>query len=115
MKYVASYLAEGVNPFPTKGCQVPSKTLVVDIEGNTHPCFVISKNMGNMNETNLSSIWHSDIHRKLTITALERKCPGCLRACSDVEGYNTGMKNNSPYRRSRHGRLIRHIKKSLQP
>jgi MoaA/NifB/PqqE/SkfB family radical SAM enzyme len=93
MKHVASYLAEGVNPFPPHGCHVPSKTLVVDIEGNTHPCFVINKNMGNVNEISLSSIWHSDIHNQFILSALEKKCPGCLRACSDVESYNTGMKN----------------------
>ena len=93
IKHVASYLAEGVNPFPPHGCHVPSKTLVVDIEGNTHPCFVINKNMGNVNEMSLSSIWHSDIHNEFITSALEKKCPGCLRACSDVESYNTGMKN----------------------
>ncbi|GAB6268979.1 MAG: PTO1314 family radical SAM protein [Smithella sp.] len=82
LKFVAPYLAEGVNPFPTKGCQVPSKTLVVDIEGNTNPCFVIKTNMGNINETNLSSIWHSDIRKEFVTSALAKKCSGCLRACS---------------------------------
>jgi MoaA/NifB/PqqE/SkfB family radical SAM enzyme len=91
MKHVASYLTQGVNPFPPKGCHVPLKTLVVDIEGNAHPCFVIFKNMGNVNEMSLASIWHSDIHRELVISAIERNCPGCLRACSDVEGYNNGL------------------------
>jgi MoaA/NifB/PqqE/SkfB family radical SAM enzyme len=116
MKHAASYFAEGVNPFPLQGCHVPSKTLIVDIEGNTQPCFVIRKNMGNVNETSLSSIWHSDIHNKFIISALEKKCPGCLMACSDVESYNTGMKN-----KFRHvtdltaGRFVRYIKKSLHP
>lgn len=93
LKHVASYLAEGVNPFPCRGCYVPAKTLVIDIEGNIHPCFDIKKNMGNVNETPLSSIWHSDIHKEFIISALEKKCPGCLRACSDVEGYNNGINN----------------------
>jgi len=94
MKYAASYLAYGINPIPPRGCQVPLKTLVVDITGNTHPCYAILKNMGNVNEMNLSSIWNSDIRRKCAISAIERKCPGCLMACSDVEGYNSEMKNN---------------------
>ena len=112
MKYTASYLAEGINPIPPRGCQVPLKTLIVDIAGNTHPCFAILKNMGNVNEMSLSSIWHGDIRRKFAISAIERKCPGCLMACSDVEGYNSGMKNNF-----RHitdltaGRLTRYIER----
>jgi MoaA/NifB/PqqE/SkfB family radical SAM enzyme len=116
LKYVAPYLAEGVNPFPIKGCQVPSKTLVVDIEGNTNPCFAIKKKMGNINEMSLSSIWHSDIHRKLAKSALEKKCPGCLRACGDVEGYNTWMKKKIRYVKDRTaGRVVRYIKKRLRP
>jgi len=93
LKQVAPYLAEGVKPVPSKGCRVPSKTLVVDIEGNTHPCFEIMNNMGNVNNGSLSSIWHSDIHKKFFISALERKCPGCLRACSDVEGYDNEIRH----------------------
>lgn len=91
LKHVASYLAEGVNSFPPQGCRVPSRTMVIDIEGKIHPCFDIKKNMGNVNETPLSSIWHSDIHKEFIISALEKKCPGCLKACSDVEGYNNGI------------------------
>ncbi len=111
LKYVASYLTERSIPFPSKGCQVPMKTLVVDIEGDSHPCFVIKNNMGNVNEMPLSSIWQSDIRRELIISALNSKCSGCLTACSDVESYNTGMKN-----KFRHvadlttGRLVRYIK-----
>jgi MoaA/NifB/PqqE/SkfB family radical SAM enzyme len=112
MKHVDSYLAEGVNPFPPHGCHVPSKTLVVDIEGNTHPCFVIDKNMGNINEMSLSSIWHSDIHNQFISSALEKKCPGCLRACSDVESYNSGMKNKFRHIADLSAkRLVRSIKK----
>jgi MoaA/NifB/PqqE/SkfB family radical SAM enzyme len=88
MKHVADYFAEGIKPLPPHGCHVPLKTLVVDIQGNSYPCFSIFKNMGNVNEVSLSSIRHSDIYRKLAISALEKKCPGCLLACSDVEGYN---------------------------
>jgi len=95
LRHVASYLAEGVNPFPSQGCYVPARTLVIDIEGNAHPCFEIKKNMGNVNEKPLSSIWHSDIHKKFIISAIEKKCPGCLRACSDVDGYNSkGIRNS---------------------
>jgi len=112
MKYTASYLASGINPIPPRGCQVPLKTLVVDIAGNTHPCFAISKNMGNVNEMNLSSIWHGDIRREFAISAIQRKCPGCLRPCSDVEGYNSGMMNN--FRRATDmaaGRLTRYMER----
>ena len=97
LKYVASYLTERSIPFPSKGCQVPMKTLVVDIEGNSHPCFVINKNMGNVNEMSLSSIWQGEIRRELIISALDRKCSGCLAACSDVEGYDSRLKQTFHY------------------
>jgi MoaA/NifB/PqqE/SkfB family radical SAM enzyme len=114
MKHVASYLSEGVNPFPPQGCHVPSKTLLVDIEGNTQPCFVIRKNMGNVNEMSLSSIWHNDIHNQFILSALEKKCPGCLRACSDVESYNTAMKNKFRHLTDLTAkRLVRYIKNGL--
>ena len=116
MKHVASFLAEGINPFPPHGCQVPLKTLVVDIEGNSYPCFSIFKNMGNVNEMSLSSVWSSDIHRKLAIAALERKCPGCLRACSDVEGYNAGLINKFIHATELTAKKgLRFIKKGLRP
>ncbi|MFZ2398995.1 MAG: radical SAM protein [Smithella sp.] len=111
LKFVAPYLAEGVNPFPTKGCQVPSKTLVVDIEGNTNPCFVIKRIMGNINETNLSSIWHSDIRKEFVTSALAKKCSGCLRACSDVDGYNSKGIKNSKFFNVTDWRLVRYLKK----
>jgi MoaA/NifB/PqqE/SkfB family radical SAM enzyme len=102
LKYVAHYLTERSNPFPPKGCHVPLKTIVVDIEGNSHPCFVINKNMGNVNEMALSSICQSDIRRKLIISALNSKCRGCLAACSDVEGYNRGLKQIFHYMANRY-------------
>jgi len=111
LKYVAPYLAEGVNPFPTKDCQIPSKTLVVDIEGNTNPCFVIKRNMGNINETNLSSIWHSDIRKEFVTSALAKKCSRCLRACSDVDGYNSKGIKNSKFFNVMDWRLVRYLKK----
>jgi MoaA/NifB/PqqE/SkfB family radical SAM enzyme len=114
LKHAASFLAEGVNPFPSKGCYIPTRTLVIDIDGSTYPCFVLPRKLGNIKETSLSSIWHNDIHKIFIRSALEKKCPGCLRACSDVESYNTGMKN-----KFRHvidltaKRLVRYIKNDL--
>jgi len=116
MKHVAAFLAEGINPFPPHGCQVPLKTLVVDIQGNSYPCFSIFKNMGNVNEMSLSSVWNSDIRRKHAIAALERKCPGCLRACGDVDGFNAGLINkfiHATELTAKKGLLF--IKKGLRP
>jgi MoaA/NifB/PqqE/SkfB family radical SAM enzyme len=116
MQHIASYLSDGITSFPPHGCHVPSKTLVVDIEGNAHPCFVIEKNMGNVNEMSLSSIWHSDIHKEFIISALERKCPRCMNACSDVEGYNTRTKKISRYfMYLTPDKLALYIKKRLHP
>jgi MoaA/NifB/PqqE/SkfB family radical SAM enzyme len=111
MKHVASYLSEGISPFPPQGCHVPSKRLVVDIDGNTRPCFVIRKNMGNVNEKSLSSIWHNDIHNQFILSALKKKCPGCLLACSDIDGFN-GVTNGSFFDVG-NWRLVRYINNRL--
>jgi len=116
LKHVTSYLAEGVNPFPPQGCHVPSRMLVVDIDGNVLPCFEIKKTIGNINEVSLSSIWHSDIHKEFITSALEKKCPGCLRACSDVEGYNNEI--NNIFRQTLNHtarRFVHYIKKFSNP
>lgn len=116
IKHVSSYLTKGIIPFPPHGCHVPLKTMVVDIQGNSYPCFSILKNMGNVNEMSLSSIWKSNIHRKFAISAIEKKCPGCLMACSDVESYNAGLINNfilATKFTAKKG--LRFIKKGLRP
>ncbi len=93
MKHVPSFLALGIVHVPLRGCSVPSRLLIVDSSGECYPCFQIrnrmkQKSMGNVFEKPLDEIWHNRIHRELTILGLNRKCPGCLASCSDVESYN---------------------------
>ena len=93
MKFVPAYLARGIRRIPDMGCFVPSRLMIVLSAGECFPCFQMGnsmrdKSMGNVYRESLSEIWHSDIHRELTMLALNRKCPGCLAGCSDVEGFN---------------------------
>ncbi len=94
MKYVPPYLTRGIRFIPPNGCHVPSKVLKVDSSGNCYPCEMIRKRMsqksiGNVYEKSLEDLWHNQIHRELNLLALNRKCPSCIAACSDVESYNT--------------------------
>ncbi|KPJ99077.1 MAG: hypothetical protein AMK71_10315 [Nitrospira bacterium SG8_35_4] len=93
MKFIPPYLARGIRHVPPCGCHVPSRLLVVDSSGDTFPCFMMrerlrNKSMGNIYETSLNNIWHNSIHGELVRTALDRRCPGCLASCSDVESYD---------------------------
>jgi len=93
MDHVPPYLTRRIRPIPPDGCFVPSRLLVVDDVGDTYPCFMMQrvmkeKSMGNVHEKSLDKIWHNDIHRELTLMGLNRKCPRCFAACSDVDGYN---------------------------
>jgi radical SAM protein with 4Fe4S-binding SPASM domain len=93
MEWVPQYLARGGKHIPPHGCYVPSKKLVVDVSGDTYPCWMIrdtmgEKSLGNIHKKALSEIWHNDMHWELTTMAIKGKCPGCLAACSDVESYN---------------------------
>jgi MoaA/NifB/PqqE/SkfB family radical SAM enzyme len=93
MDLIPPYLTRGVRPVPPGGCFVPSGMLLVGTSGETHPCFMMQKvmkekSMGNVFEKSLTEIWHNDFHRELNMLALNRKCPGCLAGCSDVESYN---------------------------
>lgn len=92
MKYVPPYLSRGIIPTPSGGCFVPSRLIVVDTSGNCFPCFLFrtlsTNSMGNINDESLKKIWHSQIHKEKILLALNKKCPGCLVACSDVDSYN---------------------------
>jgi MoaA/NifB/PqqE/SkfB family radical SAM enzyme len=93
MKFVPAYLARGIRPMPPTGCYVPSRLMIVDNAGECYACFQMRnsarrKSMGNVYEKTLDNIWYNDIHRELAILGLNRKCPGCLAGCSDVESYN---------------------------
>ena len=93
MKYVPPYLTRGIRFIPPNGCHVPSKVLKVDSSGNCYPCDMIrnrmkQKSIGNVYEKSLEDLWHNQIHQELNLLALNRKCPSCLAAWSDVESYN---------------------------
>jgi len=108
MDRVPEYLTRGITNIPYKGCFVPSRMLLVDTSGETYPCFLMQralqeKSMGNVNDHSLDSIWHNDIHKELILLGLNRKCPRCLAACSDIESYD-GMS-----RKSRLSEWIRHF------
>lgn len=95
LKYVASYLVEGSIPFPSRGCLTPSRTMVVDINGNVYPCFATTLNpLGHINGKSLSEISESNERKEFIALALEKKCPGCLMACSDIESYNDKRTRN---------------------
>jgi MoaA/NifB/PqqE/SkfB family radical SAM enzyme len=93
MKFVPAFLARGIRHIPPLGCFVPSRLIIVDGAGECYPCFqrmdsMSYKSMGNVHEKSLDQIWHNDIHREQIALALNRKCPGCLAACSDMESFN---------------------------
>lgn len=99
MDFVPSYLTRRIRPIPPNGCFVPTRLLTVNTSGETYPCFMMQRvmedrSMGNVHEKSLDNIWHNDIHRELTLMGLNRKCPRCFAACSDVEGYNNRVKTD---------------------
>ncbi len=108
MDRVPPYLTRRIRPIPPDGCFVPSRLLLVDTSGETYPCFMMQrvmkeKSMGNVHDKSLDNIWHNDIHRELTLMGLNRECPRCFAACSDVDGYNSGAN------RDRVTKLIRRV------
>ncbi len=101
MKYVPPYITRGIRFIPPNGCHVPSRVLKVDSTGSCYPCDMIrhrmkQKSIGNVYEESLKDLWHNQIHQELSLLALNRKCPSCMAACSDVESYNAIGKNIWP-------------------
>jgi len=93
MRHVPACLVRGTRHIPPGGCYVPTRLMIVDSSGECYPCFMMrerlkSKSMGNVNEKPLNKIWHSSMHRELSLLGLNRKCPACLAACGDVESYD---------------------------
>jgi len=87
---IPDYLATGKRPIPPGGCYLPSKFLLVDFRGDVYPCFFMrtdADRMGNVHSDEIHELWHSLHHKQLQVMALAERCPGCLAACSDVEGF----------------------------
>lgn len=98
--HVPPYLTRRIRPIPPDGCHVPSRLLLVDISGETYPCFMMrvrmnENSMGNVQEQTLDEIWHNENHRRLITLGISRKCPRCFAACGDVEGYNAAAGRGS--------------------
>ena len=87
---IPDYLSSGKRPIPPGGCLLPSKFLLVDFRGDIYPCFFMRTDddrMGNVYKDEITDIWHSPHHNRLQVLALAEQCPGCLAACSDVDGF----------------------------
>ena len=116
MEFVPAFLARGIRRIPPTGCFVPSRLMIVDTAGECYPCFQMRhsmrhKSMGNVHEKTLDEMWHNDIHRELTMRGLNRKCPGCLAGCSDVESFNALSQRG--WLSGRPGRMIRRLVRGL--
>jgi len=86
LDHVPAYLFEGLRPIPRGGCHMPSRFVLVNIDGELYPCFFMrEESMGNVNRgERLADAWHSEIHSALQLLGLTSRCPGCLAACSDI-------------------------------
>jgi MoaA/NifB/PqqE/SkfB family radical SAM enzyme len=83
------YLFDRIRPVPPGGCRMPARFLLVDMRGETYPCFFLrGKSMGNVARgLSLSDIWHSADRLRLQLLGLSGRCGGCLAACSDMASY----------------------------
>ncbi len=118
MKYVPAYLTRKIRTIPSRGCFVPSRLMIVDSTGECYPCFKMRSvmrhnSMGNAHEKSLGEIWHNDVHRELTMLALNRECPGCLAACCDVENFNALPQKGWLSKRT--GHIVRRLVRGLIP
>lgn len=87
---IPDYLSTGKRPIPPGGCMLPSKFLLVDFRGDVYPCFFMRTDddrMGNVYQDEIVDLWHAPHHNRLQVLALGEQCPGCLAACSDVDGF----------------------------
>jgi MoaA/NifB/PqqE/SkfB family radical SAM enzyme len=108
MKYVPPYLSRRIRPIPQGGCLLPSRQINVYSDGECRPCFFLGRSAGNIYELSLNEIWHNTIHRELIHLALNRKCPGCLAACSDIVSFKSRINKERVFE------LIRHVVKGVR-
>lgn len=95
------YLFEGRRPIAEGGCYLPARFLLIDGRGETYPCFFMrGQSMGNVAEgVSLSDIWHGPVQRRMQTLGIERKCPGCLASCSDIQSHKAARSvSRSPSR-----------------
>jgi len=86
---IIPYLFDGVRPIPPGGCFMPSRFLLIDVNGEAFPCFFMRETaIGNvLKGDRLEDLWHNPVQLRLQVVALSSKCPGCLAACSDIASY----------------------------
>ncbi|HBH60997.1 MAG TPA: hypothetical protein DDX85_04495 [Nitrospiraceae bacterium] len=108
MEYVPPYLSRGIRPVPQKGCVLPSRQINVYSDGECRSCFFLGRSLGNIYELSLNEIWHNTIHRELIHLALNRKCPGCLAACSDISSFKSGINKDRVFK------LIKRVVKGVK-
>lgn len=84
------YLFDGVRPVPPGGCQMPTRFVLVDMRGETYPCFFLrQRSMGNVaHHLSLADVWRSPDRLRLQLLGLSGRCGGCLAACSDLASYS---------------------------
>lgn len=90
------YLFDGQRPVPAGGCQMPGRFILVDVKGNTFPCFFLRRtSMGNvLGGMTLSQILRSEARLRLQLLGLSGRCGGCLAACSDIAGYRAAERGS---------------------
>ncbi|MBN2496222.1 MAG: radical SAM protein [Deltaproteobacteria bacterium] len=98
LDHVPAYLFDGLRPIPPGGCFMPSRFVLIDIDGDVYPCFFMREDvMGNVvRGDRLEAIWHDEMHTALQMLALSSRCPGCLAACSDIATFDACELERSP-------------------
>ena len=94
LRAIPKYFALDGRIYPKRSCQIAQTSLVLRKDGKIIPCWGwYEPVLGDIKKNSLREIYYGS-KRKLILKKIEqKKCPGCLAACSDIEAYGTSPKN----------------------
>ena len=84
LRKVADFYKDQKNFFPTP-CLQGSNRIEIDAHGNVTLCSFVTESLGNLVQTDMETIWASEMHRRARDDAYAGNCPKCFLSCYGEE------------------------------
>ena len=92
---IPNYFSLSGKIYPNRFCHIAQTSLVILKDGKVALCWGwANMTLGNVEKNSLSEIFHGSKRREILRMIEQKKCPGCLSACSDIDFYHSTNENN---------------------
>lgn len=108
LRAIPKYFALNGQIYPNRFCYIAQTSLVIRKDGMVSPCWGWANEiLGDARKNSLKEIFRSPKRKEILRMIEQKKCPGCLAACSDIDFYYPIQKNKFALLRERFNRFYR--------